>query len=465
MENSKSPGVSKRVVLIINIVSAFVGTIMFTSISVALPTIGKDLSMEAVPMGWVVNVSLLSSTAVLLACGRLADIYGLKKFYLYGTIIFAAASFLCAFANSGTLLIAYRAFQAMGSSLAGSVTAILVSVFPPQERGKALGMSLASTYLGACAGPFLGGVLTQHIGWRSIFLLVGFLSLVTIVLIIWKLKREWAEARGEKFDTIGAIIFGLSLVVAIYGFTMLLTPLGMALVVAGILGLVVFFRWESRRKSPLLNVNVFRKNRVFVFANLATLINYSANMAVIILLTLYLQYNKGLDPQTAGAIVLFHSVGMAIMSPIAGRLSDRIEPRKICAVSLAMNCVLFLFFYFLTDETPLGLIMVELFIFGISWGLFSSPNVNAVMGSVDNKYLAVASATQGTMRSAGMMLSMAITMILFSAFIGDVEITPQYYPAFLTSAKVGFLIFAALSFSGIFVQLAGKPKTEPGLIV
>jgi MFS family permease len=305
-------------------------------------------------------------------------------------------------------------------------------------------------------GPFLGGVLTQHLGWRSIFLLVGFLSLVVIILIIWGIKGEWAEARGERFDLVGSIIFGISLVVLMYGFTVLLTTLGVVLVVLGALGMVVFFRWEARIDNPILNVGLFRKNKVFVFSNLATLTNYSAAMAVIFLLTLYLQYNKGFSPQMAGLITLIQSVCMAITAPIAGRLSDRVNPQIIAAAGLALNCVAILFFVFLSEETALGLIMVALAVLGIGWGLFSSPNSNAVMGAVERRFLGVASATLGTMRSIGMVLSMAIAMILLSIYVGETEITPAYYPAFLASAKTGFIIFALFCLSGVFAQLVGR---------
>jgi predicted MFS family arabinose efflux permease len=309
-------------------------------------------------------------------------------------------------------------------------------------------------------------VLTEQLGWRSIFWLVGVLCLMVIGLIFWRLKGEWAEAKGERFDTVGSIVFGVALVMLMYGFIVVLTTLGKVLILLGMLGLVAFYRWEAKEASPILNVGVFRKNAVFVFSNLATLINYSANLAVILLLTLYLQYNRGFSPQTAGMILLIHSVCMTIVAPISGRLSDRVEPRIIATVSLAINCVLFLlFFFFLNDRMPMVLVMVGLAIFGASWGLFSSPNSNAVMGSVERKYLGVASATMSTMRSAGMVLSMGITMILFSIYIGDAEITPEYYPAFLTSMRAGFLIFAALSFSGIFAQLAGKSSVKSRPVV
>jgi predicted MFS family arabinose efflux permease len=241
-----------------------------------------------------------------------------------------------------------------------------------------------------------------------------------------------------------------------YGFTELPTTLGIILIVLGILGMLAFIRWESKEASPVLDLNAFRKNTIFVFSNMATLVNYSATFALSVLLSLYLQYNKGLSPQFAGLIMLTQPIVMTIFAPIAGRLSDRVEPRAVAATGMAFNCVALVLLTFLTDETSQMFIIASLAIFGFGMGLFSSPNTNAIMGSVEARFFGVASGILATMRNSGMMLSMGIMMILFSIYIGEAQITPEYYPAFLTSVKMGCIIFAVLCFGGIFAQLAGK---------
>jgi len=222
------------------------------------------------------------------------------------------------------------------------------------------------------------------------------------------------------------------------------------------LGLLAFVRWEAKVESPVFDISIFKKNAAFVFSNVATLINYSSAYAMSFLLSLYLQYAKGLSPQTAGLILVVSPVVMTIFAPIAGRLSDRIEPRLVASAGLVFTCVALLLFIFLNDETALGFVIIGLAIYGIGTGFFSSPNTNAVMGSVEKRFLGVAAGAVATMRSCGMMLSMGIVMILFSIYIGEAQITPEYYPAFLTSVKVGFIIFTVLSFGGIFAQLAGR---------
>ncbi|HEY78283.1 MAG TPA: MFS transporter [Dehalococcoidia bacterium] len=457
-----SASVSKKITLLITAMAGFAATFMLTAVNVALPTIGNEFGTEAVMLGWVANAGILVSAIVLLPTGRLADIYGRKKVFLYGVLLSTVSSFLCAIANSSISLIAFRALQGISSGMAGGTAiAILTSVFPIEERGKALGINIASVYLGLSLAPFLGGVLTQHLGWRSIFFFGALLGLVTTTLAFWNLKGEWAEAKGERFDIVGSIIFGISLLAMIYGFTILPTVPGIVLVLVGSSGMAAFTWWEAKVESPILNVALFRKNTAFIFSNMATLVNYSATYAVAFLLSLYLQYTKGFSPQTAGLILITQPAVMAIIAPIAGRLSDRIEPQKVAAIGMAFGCLALLLFVFLNEATATWYITGSLVIFGLGAGLFSSPNTNAVMSSVEKKFFGVASGTQATMRSCGMTLSIGIVLILFSIYIGNAQITPEYYPAFLTTVKLGFTIFGALCFGGIFAQLAGRQIAGP----
>jgi EmrB/QacA subfamily drug resistance transporter len=469
MEDITSVGVSKGVTLIIAAIAVFVGSFLVSSMSIALPVMGKELAAEAVLLGWIINATVLAQAVVLLPVGRLADIFGLKKIFLYGMFLLAVSSFLCAISNSSISLVLYRALQGIaGGMTAGTAVAILSSAFPAEERGRAIGINMAVIYLGFSVGPLLGGVLTQHLGWRSIFFVVVFLCLIVIGLTLWRLKGEWAEAREERFDIVGSMVFGISLVVMMYGFTMLPAVLGIVLVLLGIVGILAFVRWEARVTSPILNIGLFLKNKVFVFSNLATLANYCAVTANAFLLSFYLQYNKGLSPQMAGLVLMAAPVTMAIIAPIAGRLSDRVEPRKVATIGLALSFVALLIFSFLTEESALGLIITGLIIFGFGHGFFSSPNTNAIMGSVENRFFGVASGTIATMRTVGQMLSVAIVMILFSIYIGEAQITPVYYPAFLVSMKLGYVIFAALCFGGVFAQLAGrkgKAGTKGGIVI
>ncbi len=455
LENGVNADTSKRVALLIAATSSFITTFMASSITIALPAIAKEFALDAVTLGWIATSYLLAAAIFLVPSGRIADIYGRKRILKYGIIIYTVSSLLSAISPSAIALISFRVLQGIGGAMIYCTgVAILTSVFPISERGKALGISVAATFIGLSLGPPLGGLLTQHLGWRSIFLINVPLGLAVIVVILWKLKGEWAESKGEKFDLTGSIIYGLALVALIYGLSLLPAMSRIWLIAIGILGILAFVRWEMRMKSPVLDIGLFKNNTVFAFSNLTALIHHSATFAVGFFLSLYLQYIKGFSPGYAGMVLISQPIVMAILSPVAGRLSDRIEPRLVASAGMALTTTGLIMLAFLNERTPLGFIIAGLIIIGFGAAFFSSPNTNAIMSSVENKLYGVASATLATMRRIGMMLSMGIAMLLLAIFLGRTQITPEYYQLFLKSMKTAFIIFAVLCFTGIFTSLA-----------
>jgi len=451
---------TKRAALLVATMTSFVVPFMGSSTNIALPTIGREFAMDAVLLGWVATAYLLSAAMLLVPFGRIADIHGRKRIFLYGVFTFAVLSLLSAIAPSAVFLVSCRALQGIGSAMIfGTGVAILTSVFPVGERGKVLGINVAAVYSGLSLGPFLGGFLTQQLGWRSIFFLNVPLSLIIIAVTIWKLKGEWAGARGEKFDLAGSVIYALSLPALMYGFSLLPAMSGAWLILVGVLGLLAFVKWEIGRESPVFDMNLFRNNKVFAFSSLAALINYGATFAISFLLSLYLQYTKDLTPQQAGSILVAQPVIMALCSPLAGRLSDKIEPRVVASIGMGFTMVALFLFTFLNQNTGLGFVIMSLIIIGFGLALFSSPNTNAIMSSVQKRSYGVAAATVGTMRLTGQMMSMGIALLVFAVYIGRAEITPENYPFFLRSAKTAFIIFTTLCFGGIFASLArGKMR-------
>jgi EmrB/QacA subfamily drug resistance transporter len=452
--------VNKRIVLAVAALGTFLVGFTGSSINIALPSIGRELKMDAVLLGWVATSYILASATLLLPFGRLADIRGRKRIFIYGIITYTIASLLLSFVPSASALISLRVVQGVGSAMIFSTgIAIVTSVFPAGERGKALGITAAMTYLGLSLGPVLGGILTQYFGWRSIFLAMVPLGATTVALLLAKVKGEWAEAKGEKFDFIGTTSYSLSLIAIIYGFSLLPASLGIWLTAAGAAGIFAFVRQEVKIAHPLVDINLFRKNRVFAFSNLAQLFSYSAAFAVSFLMSLYLQYIKGLSPQHAGLILVVMPAVQAGFSPFAGRLSDRIEPRILASTGMGLITVGLALFTSLHESTTLGFIMGSLITIGLGFGFFASPNTNAIMSSVRERRYGVASAILATMRQIGMMFSMGIAMLLFSLYIGRVEITTPYYPLFLKSTRIAFTIFTALCSAGIAASLArGKTR-------
>jgi EmrB/QacA subfamily drug resistance transporter len=450
----------KRTALLIASFASFLTPFMVSSLNIALPAISKDFQMSALSLSWVPTSYILAAAMFLVPFGRLADILGRKKIFTLGMWIFTGSSLLLAFSPSAAVLIALRIAQGLGSAMIfGTGMAILTSVYPAPERGRVLGINVAAVYLGLSLGPVLGGFLTQQFGWRSIFLVNVPLGLFVIVLVTTKLKREWADARGEKFDLVGSGLYALTLLSLMYGLSLLPALFAAGFLLAGGAGGVLFVVWDRRAASPLLNMDLFIHNPAFAFSNLAALINYSATFAVTFLMGLYLQYIKGFSPRHAGMVLIVQPVVMAVFSPVAGRLSDKIEPRVVASVGMAFTAAGLFLFTFIERDTHVGFIVTGLALLGFGFALFSSPNTNAVMSSIEKRFYGVGSATLGTMRLTGQMLSMGIAMAIFALHIGSGRITPESYQLFLTSTKTGFVIFASLCFGGIFASLArGKVR-------
>jgi EmrB/QacA subfamily drug resistance transporter len=451
------PTVNKNIILVISTLTAFILPFLVASVNVALPTMGRDFEMEAVVMSWVSTSYFLAIAVFQVPFGRLSDIFGRRRLFLLGLLISTGASFLGGFANSVPMLIISRALQGAGSGMSfNNSIAILTSVFPPEERGKALGISQSGTYLGLSLGPLIGGVLTEHFGWRSLFMVSGGLGVVLVILVSQGLRAEWREARGERFDLTGSAAYIIAIALFMYGFSSLPGVLAGILFVIGVLGLAFFVWWEGRVSSPVLDLSLFRRNRVFLLSNIAALITYISTFAVNFLLSLYLQYIKAFSAQTAGLVLIASSVLMTVFTLLSGYISQRLQPRLVATLGMAFNSAALAMLIFLDNGTSLWYIVLALAVYGTGIGLFVSPNTNTIMGSVARRVLGVASGTLGTMRTAGMMLSMGIVMILFSLYIGRAEITETYYPQFLSSVRVGFIIFTALCIGGLVAQLVAR---------
>ena len=445
----------RRPALLVTTLGSFLIPFMGSSVNIALPTIGKEFSMNPILLSWITVSYVLTSAMFLVPFGRIGDIHGRKRVFLYGFVIYTVSSVFSAIAPSPLFLIASRVLNGIGASMTFSTgVAILISVYPPEERGKVLGINVAAVYSGLSCGPFLGGLLTYYLGWRSIFVMNIPLGALIVILTIWKLKGEWTEAKGERFDVIGSLLLSVALMATMYGFSQLPGIRGISFVLLGVLGIFALIKWELRTETPLFNIDLFGKNKVFAFSNLAALINYSATFAVGFLMSLYLQFIKGMTPQEAGIILVAQPIVQALFSPLAGKLSDRLEPRVVASIGMAFTALGLLFFSFLSQEATTLFIISILMLLGFGFALFSSPNTNAVMSSVEKKFYGVASGTLGTMRATGMMFSMGMVMVIFAIYMGQTQITPAYYALFLRSAKTAFAISAGLCVGGVFASFS-----------
>jgi EmrB/QacA subfamily drug resistance transporter len=457
MENK---GNQTRLTLAIVMITSFITPFMSNAINLAIPAIGLEFGAKQSLLNWVVSGFLLSTAAFLLPFGRLADQYGRKKIFLIGMSLLAASVLGCALAPSLAILICFRVVSGIASAMIfGTAMAILTSVIPPERRGRALGLNSAATYIGLSLGPVLGGFISSVLSWRAVFWFNLLLVLVIIVLTVWKLKGEWTGA-ASRLDGTGIVLCILAQALLLFGLTDLTTGLLFQIsFILGVILLAVFIVYEKKSRNPLIPVAGILKNRPFAFANLATLINYSATFALSFVLSLYLQAALHLDAAVSGLILLVQPILMAVLSPITGALSDRLPPAVLASAGMGISALGLFFFIFLTVQTPISLIILDLAFIGIGFALFAAPNTTAVMGSVDKTLYGVASSLLGNMRLLGQSISMAIVSLITSSLMGSLTIdAPDYAIKLMASLRTAFIVFAVLCVLGVFASLVRNTR-------
>jgi len=445
----------KRSVLTVTAFASFLTPFMGSAVNLALPSIGEEFGLNAVTLNWIVSSYMLTTSMLLLPAGRAGDILGRRKIFTAGMIVFTLSMILLTFTPGIRWLIGIRILQGVGGAMMfGTNMAILTSVFPPGERGRAMGINVTAVYAGLASGPFLGGLLTRYLGWRSIFAFLIPMGIISLILIRTRMKKEWAEARGESFDWQGSVVYGLAMAALMYGFSKLPSPGGWIITGAGMLLMPLFILREKRAVHPLFDITLISRNRVFAFSSLAALIHYAATSATGFFLSLFLQYIKELGPRDAGFVLMSWPVTMALISPLAGKLSDNHNPGVLASIGMAISTAGLIMLCFLTGQTSVVFVVVVLLIMGAGFSLFSSPNSNAIMSSVENRQLGNASGMLGTMRNVGQTFSMAIALMLLALYMGQEKISPDNYPQLMSSMKSAFIVFSILCFAGVFASLA-----------
>lgn len=450
----------QRITLFLVSLAAFLIPFMGSSLSLALPVIQKELVVNVIILGWIPTAFVLANAATVLPFGRLSDIYGRKRIFSYGVLIYTTASLLAAFSNSGEILVFFSFLQGLGCAMIfATMVALLSSVFPMERRGEALGLYVSAVFIGLFLGPILGGVLIQYLGWRSIYLFNIPVGIILLSILFWKLRMEWAEAQGESFDIKGALIYSLSLVALLYGFSSLLEDLGKTVLVAGFLGILGFFLMERRTESPILKFDIF-KSRRSSFTALSMLFLNIAISAMATFLSLYFQSLRGLEPQTTAFILAAQPLMVAVLSPVIGRAADRTENRFLPIGGLILITVGLLMLSFLSQETSILVPVLALILVGVGQAMFSSPTTRIFMGSVDSKIYGMASSAFSTMIYLGQTLSLALMLFIFAIYLGQVEINPSNYQVFLDSMRMAFLVFSIISGLALVFSILVGPNVS-----
>ena len=440
------------------LVNAFTTPLMLSAANVALPAIAKDLRLDAVMLSWIPMAFLMASAMFVLIFGRLADMYGRKRIFLAGTASVIVTSLFAALSTNGELLISARFLQGMSAAmLYATQVAIVSSVFPADKRGQVIGLTVSTIYLGLTCGPLLGGYLIDAFGWRISFVFHIPLAVVVLLIGFLKVSGEWsAEERGS-FDLKGSVLYGVSIIFLCVGVSTLPGKDSLLAIIIGLAGIWVFFQVARRTTHPVFDVRLFFTNRVFTFSCLASMIIYTAIFANVVLVSLYLQYLKGFSASHAGIIMMTQPLTMAIFSPFAGRLSDRVEPRIIASIGMGVTAIGLVLLTQINGMSSVTYLISALIITGLGFSLFSSPNANAIMSAVEKRYYGSATGSLATMRVLGQMSSMALVTLVFALLIGQVEIQPSNYAKLEQAIRIIFAIAAGLCVPGfVFSLVRGK---------
>jgi MFS family permease len=439
-------------VLISLAIAPFLTNFVVTALNIALPSMALDLNIEAVPLGWIPTSYLIALTIFLIPSGKLGDIYGRKRLFNLGIILFTIGSIITVFSYSFQYIIISRIFQGIGSALIFSnLYAMIASIFIQQDRIRALSLIFGSIFLGSFLGPLIGGLLTYLYSWRSIFVLCTVIGIGGIISIS-RLKIEWFGLEGEKFDLWGSIMFGISSFLIIYGFSRIHQELNWIFAAVGLIGLLLFFIYESRVKNPIFNLKLLH-NREFILNNLGTLIEFAPTAAVVFILSIYLQSVRGLSSIIVGFILVLQPLSMLIVSIFSGKLNRSIESPAMVTVAMLISLLSVMVFLTLGLSTPIILISLGLILGGIGSSLFSSPNSHLIMNSVQEQYYGVASATITTMRGFGGSLGMSIVLVILTLCLGNIDMSHLNNESFITSSKLIFITLSLVYLTGIIIML------------
>ena len=417
-------------VLVTICIGSFLTPLSLSATLVAIPAIANDLQADARLVSWIPAAFLLSNLIALLPAGRMADTHGRKRIFLIGSVVFVAGTLLAGVVTNIESLLVFRVVQGIGAAMFFSTgMAIITSVFIDRGRGAALGWVVASVYSGLTCGPLIGGWLTDQFGWHAVFFFQIPFALLGIALTLLMMKGEWRSQNPEPLDWVGAILLALCLLSFFAGISSLPGWEAAGLLGAAVLLLMLLVRHMDRIPSPLVRLKLVWRNRLFSHYLLASVLMYSGSYGLIFLLGLYLQYNHGMTPTGAGRMLMLQAIVMAVLAPLAGRLSDHLQPRFLATAGCLSAVIAFIVLVFIDVSSPVYWIGIALMFLGAGFGLFSTPNNSAAMGSIREERLGIGSALLNMSRLMGQMLGTAVVAGLMSVYIGSNTITPQNYDA------------------------------------
>jgi len=465
----------KYVVLTNTTLGAFMAILDGNVVLIALPTIIADLPGTSTFDGiWILMGYTLITATLLLTFGRLSDIFGRVRLYTLGFAVFTVGSALCSLSPNGITLVLFRLVQGTGSALLFSNSAaILTDVFPPNERGRALGINQVAGTIGSVGGLIAGGVLTGTLGWRSIFWINIPVGLFATAWALTRLKETSQPNRSERLDPAGNAFFAIGLTIfllgltfgALVGFSLLMT----GAMVAGIVMLGAFVVVELRAKFPMIDLSLFRV-REFSAGILSNLLSSVSRGAVSLVLVFYFQGALGYDALTAGLLLVPLALAFVTFGPLCGYLSDRFGARYFATAGMVVVTISMLWLSRFPFGAPYEQLLAPMVLAGAGGGMFVAPNIASIMNATPPARRGTASGTSSTLVNTGFLLSMGFAFAIMAAtvpistlqaiFAGEaVAIDPSGIQVFLGSIRQVFLVMGVVSlFAVVPASISGRKK-------
>lgn len=449
----------QRAILTAVVVTQCAVPFMLSAVGVCLPSIGRELHATAIQLTLVESVFLAVNAMFLLPLGRAADILGRGGVFLIGLGMFTVSSLLLAFAPDMPAFLAVRALQGFGGAMTlATGLALLYDAFPPQTRGRALGISVAGIYLGISGGPFLGGVIATHLGWRWVFYLGMLPCLFSCVVCLRNLDWKFRPKSGERFDWAGAALSALCIGLFTCGSVDMGSLSGLAAVGGGALCLLGFLRMERAAAAPLLDLRLFRASRPFSLGMASMFLVYSSAFGASFLLSLYLQYGRGMSPSQAGTLLAFQPLVQCLVSPVSGRLSDRVPAHRMAGAGALLTAAGLLLAASLDAAAPQGFILTVLGVLGLGIGLFAAPNMAMVMNGVDARHYGVASALTGQTRTLGMTWGMFLITLVIARYVGERPLGPEVFDRYHAAMALLLAVFGCAVLCGTVLAFLGRAR-------
>jgi MFS family permease len=449
---------SKRLVQIATALGSSLAPFMVGAIFVAAPTIGDDYSADVALLGWLTAAFFLVAAACLVPFGRIADVKGAKKVFAAGLAIYVVSTLLSALSPDIYILIVARALTGVGAAMIfGTSIALLGLVFPPEERGKAIGINVTAMFIGFTLGLLAGGFLSYYISWRGIFLIVAIVAAVDLTIVLMRMRGECELVRAKGYDLVGMALYGGGIVLIFYGLSEVDTLFGIGSIILGGAVILAFVRWERGRPYPLINKVVSGDARLRL-AMLTNILFQGGTFAIPFTLSLYLQYVSDLDSRYASFVLIIPQTLMIVLGPVSGKLSDKWSSPMVAAIGCLFNIFGLLLVVGIGENTSIVQTVVALLFIGAGTAFFMPAILNWGLKRIPRGDFGVASAFTETSRLAGMTLSNAAIIVIFSVFLGGETVNEGNIPEFITSVQMIFALFLLLTLIGLALALWGRKR-------